>query len=239
MDIDGHIDSLGEDACREVLKTLLKAYCLPAFGALPKREVDLLLFDLLFETGLLRSDASIYDLMRDLRVGRSKARNLLYDREVRLATNGEAALDTRLRALLGKASFAQDGSYFVLEVENPLIQAHMRERLRELNHLTDSSFNPQLVRLQPAAVTALAATIIPEAERERIRKALVKAGAPDDSFHGVLRGAFEKLGGQIAKEAGSRAAGALLDRAGEFLTPVFEASAGAITQAWGGVFKKA
>ncbi|MGF1455034.1 MAG: hypothetical protein ACFB6R_06610 [Alphaproteobacteria bacterium] len=239
MDIEASVDKMTVAQCRTVLKALLSAYCRPAFGALPKREIDILLFDLLFDTGLVAPSASIYDLMRDLRIPRTKARTLLYDREVRLAENGESALDARLRSLLGSAKFVRDGSYFVLEVESPLVQAHMRERLRELGHLTDSSFNPQLVRLQPGAVTALAEKIIPKAERDIIRKALVKAGAPDRSFKGVLRGAFQVLGQHIAKEAGSRAAKELFDQTDTFLEPVFDAAGTRITAAWGAIFKAA
>ncbi len=239
MDIDKTVDTMDAARCRRVLKELLTAYCRPAFGALPKREIDILVFDLLFDAGLIEPSASIYDLMRDLRIQRAKARTLLYDREVRLAENGEAALDAKLRTLLGSAKFVQDGRYFVLEVESPLVQAHMRERLRELGHLTDTSFNPQLVRLQAGAVTALAATIIPKKDQEAIRVALVKAGAPDVSFEGVLRGAFQVLGQHVAKEAGSRAAKELFDRSGTFLKPVFDATGDQITKVWRKLFRGA
>ncbi len=237
MDFDKIVDDLDETVCRDALKAILAGYCSPAFGALPKREIDLLFFELLYSVGVIGPGDSLYTLMRDLRVTRPKARALMFEREVRRATADSGQLDAELRTLLGQARFVKDGTYFVMEVENPLLQDHLREHVRKLNYLTDTSFNPQLVRVPVEAVTALSAKIIPDQEQEAIRKALVKAGMPDGSFTGVLKGALKVLGEHLAKEAGGRFAETVVDNTVSYLKPVFGASGKAITESWKGLLK--
>lgn len=238
MSIESGVDAMSGPQAKEALKRFLEAYCVPAFGALPKKEIDLLVFDLLFDAGVVGDRVSLYDLMRDLRVSRAKARNLVYDRDVRRAQADSAVLDADLRRLLTHARFFKDHHYFILEVESPLLQAHLKEKVRELNYLTDTSFNPQLVRIPLPAVTDLAEAVIPEEEQEIIRKALIRAGAPDGSFKAVLTGALEQLGERIAKEAGGTFARAVVSQATEFLDPLFKASGGAITRVWSAIFGK-
>lgn len=42
MDITDHLEGVDAALCKKILGNLLTSYCDPAFGTLPKREIDLL-----------------------------------------------------------------------------------------------------------------------------------------------------------------------------------------------------
>ena len=219
MDIRKGLSGLDDPACRAALAEFLEGYLTPAFGALPKREIDLLVLELMEKLGLVDRNPSLYSLVQGLRVTRSKARNLLYDRELRRLNVDD--LDARVRRALAHPLIQKQGELFVLEIENPLIADHLRARLQSLGHATDGSFSASLVKLSGDAMAALIEDYLPPADRERLRQALIRAGAPDASLTGVLKAVFRKLGGKLANEAGSELAG----RAGDYLAPIVEGAA--------------
>ncbi len=228
MSLRQKIDALDPKTACDIFSDFLIAYTEPAFGALPKREIDILMFDMLRRLDLIDEDASIYTLMRDLKINRTKARALLYDLEIRKVDDTPGHLDAEIRELLSSTGFFKDADYFVIEVENPLVQDHLRDKIRRLGFLSDSSFNQQLVRMPLGAVRAVAEDIIPDKDREKIRKALIKAGAPDGSFGAVVEGALRNLAGKIAGKAGSEVA----SQAVGYMKPLFGAVGEAIVSAW-------
>lgn len=110
----------------------------------------------------------------------------------------------------------KSGELFILEVENPLVSDHIRNKIRELGYISDGSFSPNLVKLPLKAVIALIEHYLSDTEKEKIKKDLVKAGAPDTTFKGVLKSVLKKVGSKIAEETGE----ALVDNASEYLSPI-------------------
>jgi len=218
MDIDQQIAALPETQTRAVLGQLLKQYLTPAFGVLPKGEVELAMLDALQQLGLVGADPSLYELVAKLRITRAKARNLIYARELRRSSAPE--LDAKLKALLRRPLLLKSGELFALEVENPLLADHLKARLQALGHASDGSFSPSLVTLKLDAMVALVASCLSDEEQEKMRRALVKAGAPDSSFRGLLTGALKNLGGKLASKAGE----AFVEQASDYLGPVLDAA---------------
>lgn len=218
MDIDKILAATPEPQLRAVLGRLLKQYLTPAFGVLPRGEVELAMLEALGQLGAISADPGIYELVSNLRVTRPKARNLIYARELRRASASD--LDARLKLLLRAPLLLQRGELFALEVENPLLADHVKARLQQLGHASDGSFSPTLVTLKLDAMAALVASCLSADEQEKIRKALVKAGAPDTSFKGLLTGALKTLAGKLAAKAGEAA----VEQASDYLGPVLDAA---------------
>ena len=172
------------------LKTFLDRYLTPAFGALPKAEIDLLVLNLLEDLGVINAEPGVYELVSKLKITRSKARNLIYQRELRTTTSEQ--LDLRVRAILQRPIIQKAGDIFVLEVENPLVADHMRAKIQNLGYVSDGSFSPNVVKLSLDAITALLESNLTEKERTGVRKALIAAGAPDISFRGVLKATLRR-----------------------------------------------
>jgi hypothetical protein len=123
-----------------------------------------------------------------------------------------------------------------MEIENPLVLAHMRQRIRDIGHFSDTSFNTALVRAPLDTVTDLMLDIIPENQHQAIRDALVNAGAPDSSVKGVIKGALKTLGKKVIGEAADQVAEGIVDNSADFLGPLVNASIGQIQERWGALF---
>lgn len=218
MDIETQLALTPEPQARAVLAQLLKQYLTPAFGVLPKAEVDLAMLEALQQLGLISADPGIYELVAKLRVTRAKARNLIYARELRRSTVPE--LDAKLKLLLRRPQLLKNGELFALEVENPLLADHLKARLQALGHASDGSFSPTLVTLKLDAMAALISSCLSADEQEKLRRALVKAGAPDTSFRGLLTGVLKTLGGKLAAKAGEAA----VEQVSDYLGPLLDAA---------------
>lgn len=225
------VRQVDEQTARRALLAILEGSSTPAFGSLPKRELDLLLLDALIAVGYLAENADLYTLVRRLRITRSRARGLLYERELRRLNSH--SLDALVREALQQPLLQKQGDVFCLEIENPLVADHLRSLLRELGYPTDGSFSPSLVRMSVDAGAALIERFVEAKDREALRKALVAAGAPDKSLRGVLVGVLKKLGSKVAGEAGD----ALAESSAEFIKPILDVSKGAIKAKMGPLFK--
>lgn len=230
MDIPAITAQSGHKRTKEALDNFLIQYLDPAFGALPKQEVELLILKLLMDLGALEDRPSIYDLVSKLKVTRAKARRLLYDRELRSRTSED--LDSDVRAALRCPIIQKRGEIFALEIENPLLSDHLRAKIQSLGHVTDGSFSPSLVTLSLDAMVTLLDSQLSDAEKALAQKALVAAGAPDMTLKGMLKSALKKLGEKVADETG----GAVAKEVSDYLGPLLDSSKSAITSAFQSVF---
>lgn len=231
-DIRSVIEKTKKSVIKDALSAFLEKYLNPAFGSLPKREVDLLVMDLLEKLKYIEHDPSIYTLVQKLRVTRSKARNLFYDMELRRLNVSE--LDAKVKNILKTPLIQRQGDLFALEIENPLVLDHLRAKVQAMGHATDGSFSPSMVKLTGDAFAALIAHFLKPHQREQIRKALIAAGAPDTSFQGVLKSAFKKLGCKIASDAGEALAGEVSD----YIGPLVDGIVGEVDKIVGGLFRR-
>lgn len=232
MNLELIMREVGDARAANALKTLLEKFLDPAFGALPKSEIELLFLGALEEIGAISTEPSVYELVSKLRVTRSKARNLIYERELRRLT--PAQLDARVRNLLKRPIIQKAGEQFVLEVENPLVSDHLRSKVQSLGYISDGSFSPSIVKLPLDAVVALIELYIPEDQRNPVKFALVAAGAPDTSFKGVMKAVLKRVAGKVASDTGE----ALLDSASEYISPIVDASVDGLTVKIAEVFQE-
>lgn len=214
------IDRLEGAEAKRILRRLLARATSPAFGVLPQRELNLLLFEALRDAGVVRAEASLYTLMTDLKISRARARNLLFDLEIRQALAIEDLDAQARRALAQPKGFVLDGNYLVFGIENPLVQAHIKDRVAQLGHLTDASFDSTLIRIKPGAMGALVESLMDANERNAFRQGMIAAGFDKDKglaaalTYGIKYLATTYLG----KEATEAGAGYLEDLA-NFIMP--------------------
>lgn len=223
---------VGPQQTKAALDAFLSAYLAPAFGALPKQEVELLVLRLLMQINAVDHRPSVYELVSKLKINSAKARKLIYEQELRVRTNEE--LDADIRNLIRKPILLKRGQAYALEVENPLLADHLRAKLKKLGHLTDGSFSPSIITLSIDALVALINAQLTVLEQEEAKLALLKAGAPDTSFKGVLKSALGKLGNKIADESGQ----AVASEVAQYIGPILDGTKSAITKVFMPIFKE-
>jgi len=195
MNIAGAIKAADEKTCRAVLENLLTRYMSPAFSALPKQEIDLVVLNGLEQLGYVSAYPTLYEVVQRLRVTRAKARNLLYDRELRRIDAQQ--LDEKVREALKNPVVQKQGDLFLLQIENPLV-----------------------------------ADCLTKADQEKVRKALIKAGAPDKTIKGVLKAALKQAGKKVAQDAGE----GVVENVSEYMAPLVDGASGKISKAFAGMF---
>ena len=224
MDISNIVDATPEESLKEILKYLLESYTTPAFGALPKNEIELIFLNALEKLGAISPEPEVYELVSKLRVTRSKSRNLIYERELRKSS--EAELDLKVKTILRKPLILKNGKEYKLEVENPLVSDHLKYKVQKLGYISDGSFSPSIVTLGVDSIAALIDLYLTDGEKEQTRVALIAAGAPDTSFKGVLKATLGKIANKVASDTGEE----LMNNVTEFLGPIVDAGIDQITE---------
>lgn len=218
-DIIDKLNKLDPIVAKNTFIDLIQGYITPAFGTISKRDFDILLFTKLQKLGIFNNNSDIYEIVSELKVTRAKARNLLYESKLRQTSKAE--LDQELMELLMTPIFLKDNEKIGIEIDNPYLIDHLRAKLKKLNHITDGSFSPELVRLSIDAFVSLFESYLPEESKDKIIEAFIKIGAvPDTSLKSVLTGAFKKLGSKIAGDAGGQVA----EEVGKYLGPLISGS---------------
>ncbi len=215
MDIIAKIDSIDAEKVKIAFKELMKDYLTPAFGAISKRDFDILLFMKFQKLEIFENDPEIYDIVSSLKVTRTKARNLLY--EAKLRATSEDELNDELKLLLLSPVFLKDNDKIALEIGNPFLTDHLRAKLKKLGHITDGSFSSELIKLTEKAYLSLFEDMLPDGKKDDIKTALIESGiTTDTSFKGVMKGVLKKLGKKFAGDVGDEVG----ENIGEYLDPI-------------------
>jgi len=155
------INKLSSNQIQEVFIQILNFYITPSFGSVKQREFDIFLFSKLQELGFFEKNDDIYEIMSKLKITRSKARNLIYESNLRKLN--KIKLDQKLKEELIKIRFLKSNSYLVgIELENPLLIDHLKAKLKNKGYSSDGSFSPELVRLNTEAFVAILEDYIDE-----------------------------------------------------------------------------
>ncbi|GEM_PF-186739 len=219
MNID-EIEKLDDNKIKELLRKHIENITRPAFGVLPQRELDLLHFQLLRESNVIKSDASLYSLMSSLKITRAKARNLLFDLEIRQSQE-ENDLDQLARtALANPRGFVMDGAYLAFGIENPVVQAHIKDKVSMLGHLTDASFDSAIIKIKPAAMGPLVKSLMDEDDQKLFKEAMIEAGFDkDENITVAIKEGLKHLATKAVGKTATTIGAGYIDQLADFLTP--------------------
>ena len=180
------LQHLGHQQLRDILANMLDTYCIPSFGSMSKHDIDLLMFDSMVRMGVISDNPTIYDVMRDLKVTRSKARTLIYEFQLRKVQN-EEQLREQLRDLMKTPLMSTLSKNVCLEVDNPYLVDFIRNELKRLGFITDGSFHAELVKMSTEAFASLYENVLSEQGKQQIHDRLVALGVkPDTSLKKIL-----------------------------------------------------
>lgn len=232
MDIEPTIKKASPSQVQEALLHVLRDSATPAFGSPSKRELELSILEAFIRIGYIRKDPGIYDLVSGLKVTKSKARSLLYDRELRRQT--PASLDALTRTALKTPLLQAQGYAVALDIENPYLADHIRAKVRELGHATDGSFSPSLIRLSSEAAAALIYVYLDGNEKKKVEKTLRSVTGEKGTAQTLLTKAISAAAGAVAGRAGAE----LAEWGGNAIGSLIEANEDSIKDFFGKLFAK-
>lgn len=189
----------------------LDQYLIGGLGALPKREIDLLVLRALIESSTTDSaqaalaKADPFVLGRECRVRASRMRSMLDELRYRNPPTDDD-LRTQLREHLTKGERVADGTNVRIQIEDALLRDYARKAVRDEFGIVDSSFDRTVVALSPAKFLALVLAVLgPEARAEFEKQLTVTqpgtVAAPTEGRIGWL---FKKMGEGAASEMGKK-----------------------------------
>ena len=143
--IKDNLIKINKNELVDIFSSLLSSYCQPSFGTLPKSEIDLLMLESLIGIKYISKEPQVYELVSKLKITSTKARKLIYERELRKYNENE--LDDKVKQILINPIIQKNGDLFLFEVENPLLIDHIKNRLKSLDYLSDGSFSPSIIKL--------------------------------------------------------------------------------------------
>ena len=185
-------------------KGFIETFTTPAFGAISKTEVDNLVFHLLVEVKALDPESQVYEIARDLNVTPAKARNLLFQWQLRSMGNGDN-LKKDLVAALKSVRFANNGNLLSFGIESPLLREELRSRLKRRGVFADASFSSEIIRISVNHFVEFLDDFLSDTEKDEMHQALIEDNQlQDKSFKAVasriLRGVAKKVAGEAGAE---------------------------------------
>ena len=178
-----------------------ESYFAQALGVLPKTELDLLVFRLLIEGGVIDPNGSIFTMARALNVTPAKAKGLLFQYQLRCMDEVEA--EKAVLDSMARARFTVDDKRLSFGIESPLARATIDGRLKALDVYADVSLSGDILKVPLHQFDLFITGLIGEERARELERALKKDGHLKD---GSLRAHLKKYGAEAAK-GGANAAG--------------------------------
>ena len=208
------IKELSKNDLEKILNYLIQSYTTPAFGILPKTEINLIFLESLIKMGYISNEPISYELVAKLKITNAKARKLLYERELRKYDLKD--LNSKVKTVLSNPIIQKNGDLFMFEVDNPLLIDHIKNELKELGYLSDSSFSPSIIRLSREAFISLLEKNLDN--KDLIKQKLSMAGIQESNIKGFLKSLLLKMGSKFADQVGED----MVKETYEYINPLFE-----------------
>jgi len=187
----------------KALDSFLDNFLNPAFGSLSKTEIEIHVLKLLEQTGKITEEekSSQYKLAVKLKVSPTKAKNLLYNWSLR-KEDDEKGFNEMLEEILlnlKRNAYKNEGGWFFLQIENPLLLEYVKNRIQELGHIQDGSFSSKIIKLRAKALNDLIDDCTTKEKKSEILK---KLGISENKFKELVIGTAKGIVARHITESG-------------------------------------
>ena len=174
-------DKQNDDKAIEFANEFLKRYTAVGFGALSKREVDLMLLQLLQDHLPNFKNMNDFDAAIMLKTTKRKIRGLRDEISFREGHN-QTNLRARLKEVLISAEvLADDMSMVMVQIDDAVLRGLAEKIVRSEFGVVDSSFNSAILKLSGEKYLLLAYSLLNDAERKSVEATIKSISKKQDS----------------------------------------------------------
>lgn len=160
----------------------LKAYLSRGLGSASKKDIDLILVDLLVNRGHLAT-TPLHEISLLLQIPESRLAGLIYEAKLRFSINASDELRSAVLARLSAASFDYDSGWVMFAIEDRLIRQAFAAEMKVIGHFADGSFSREVVRVkQESLLELIEQRFLDTKQRVAIVKAVSASLAKSDKF---------------------------------------------------------
>ncbi len=163
------------DKVAKEFKNFLEDYISPSFGSMPKNDINIKIFNIMRNLGLISENPDAWEVTCQLRMKRTTANNLIYDADIRREGTFNN-IDNLFKDVIRNAPYDNKGDYVLLQIENHLLIDRIRTILSEAKFIPDRSFYPEIIKITPKAYMYLYVYSLDYEQKENLNKKLEHAG---------------------------------------------------------------
>lgn len=202
-------------------RALIEGYLSPSLGAISKTETDNLVFKCLVETGAVRTDRGIYDIARRLNVTPTKAKNLLFQWQLRMAGD-DRELENEVIENLLEVRFSSNGKLLTFGIENPLLREKLRAMFIEKKLFPDGSFSDEIVKVPIDQFVEFLDHRLDDQTKTQLIGRLYPNNQRGLSFKGVAKSALQHWGRKVIGKAADDVVEQTLTKVTKLMRGVFK-----------------
>jgi len=200
--------ALREKEEKNFANNLLDEYLARGFGSLSKREIDVLMMNLLTKYTDV-ADMSNFDLSIKLKLTESKIKNLKYEANLKYREDTEEFIKNSFLTLLGKARLKKDKNKNItiaIAIEDNFLRNAISAKVKGRGSYTDTSFNSEIVKIDIDDFVYLLDIFYDDKEKLKIKKSIenLLASNGDREFKKLFKSFLEEgvkgAGSEIGKQ---------------------------------------
>jgi hypothetical protein len=190
------------------VETFLKYYLANGFGAMPKKEIDILLFHLLSESEQIKGKNN-YEIANFLKITESRIKTLRLESALKYQPSDHSLvlgkIFKELIAELNKPDF--NGNYLSVAFEDPVEKREFEHAVKKCGYHVEYGINKELLKITPLSLLSVIVANIEDGEKKFIR--IVKNHITDKAKQDKvldkalsIRQKINKVGEEISDKSG-------------------------------------
>ena len=189
---------------QQIGKDLVESLKGKPYGSIPKKELDLLLFGILYNNNYYDGKSN-YEISLELMISEARLDNLLYDMKLR-QKEWQTIDAEELSKLISNFTFNKENGKFLISIPDKFTKNAIISKLGEEKIIYDFSFNDKLLNLDAQQYANILSLYLSEQQKDEILKIAKKQGFETGEFKDFMLSVL----GVIVKNATDGAVSALL-----------------------------
>jgi len=121
------------------------------FGTLPKREIEILIFHILYHRTQLFRDQSNYEIANELKISESKIKSFKAESSLKYQQKNHQEALKEIAQLFFETNESKtdfEGDTIQFSLEDPVLKREFEHAVKELGYFVDYSFNREIVKMR-------------------------------------------------------------------------------------------